>query len=250
MLPLGGLGIIVGMRSRRRLGRLRGEVLHALAASDVKTIDVLAERHAELFELDPFLRHNAATARWQSGERADAIREFCAIKDEWPAFHYSWSLLGKALLAEGRNAEAAQIAAEGARRFPDQPECHLVLGLSLLRTERLEEAGYELARSVVAHPQDGRLSALQAMLAMREGDLVLAEDLTQRARDLSLIDPVPMLAQALLDIELGRGDPSSLLERARRIDRSRPVSCLGSDLDRADESIASSLPSPTGPETT
>ena len=93
-----------------------------------------------------------------------------------PAFARAHLALGKALLQDGKVADAVTALQEAARLEPKSGEAHYQLGLALARAGRKEEAAAELkkGRELVAaddRTQNANLDIAEGRAALEKGDL-------------------------------------------------------------------------------
>ena len=184
--------------ARARIGRGRyPEALAATEGVDGRAVRLqraiaryrlgqIAEARAELERTSRDGRMPAEAAVWYAFTevalgRPDRAR---AILERLPGNRSPLAavVLGKALEAEGKPAEAEKSYRQGAERDPAAPEPHLAMGRLLLATGREKEALPELEKAVQADPGDldgrralgaARLAAGQPAAARAELDVVL-----------------------------------------------------------------------------
>ena len=130
-----------------------------------------------------------------------------------PAFARARLALGKALLQDGKGAEAVQELTEAARMEPESGEAHYQLGLALARAGRKDEATAELrkGRELVAaddRNQNANRDLAEGRAALDKGDLEQAAVKFQHAIQLT-----PQSSEA-------RRSLSAVLERKREAEAS------------------------------
>ena len=120
------------------------------------------------------------------GGQAKEIEQLRKVNALAPTFARSRVALGKALLRDGKVAEAVAELEEAVKLAPDSGEANYQLGLALARAGRREEgaAAIENGRALVA-AEDRRQNAAQDMAegrsALEQGELALAAARFQRA---------------------------------------------------------------------
>ena len=152
-----------------------------------------------------------------------------------PAFARARLGLGKALLQDGKPADAVEQLQEATKLEPDNGESHYQLGLALARAGRRDEATPELqkGRDLIAasdRSQNASLDLTEGRAALAKGDLPLAEAKFQRAIRLG---PASAEAQALLGTVLERQGNSrgalTAYRKALELNPSEPAAQQGLD---------------------
>ncbi len=159
---------------------------------------------------------NLATAYGSSPTHGSAqeIAQLRKVIDLDPAFARAHFALGKALLTDGKVADAVGALQEAARLEPDNGETHYQLGLALARAGRKEEASAELrkGRELSAADDRGRNAALdiaEGRAALDRGDVDTAAAKLRHAAQLAPDSPD---AQQLLATALANGKRVAELE--------------------------------------
>ncbi|MGH9373008.1 MAG: tetratricopeptide repeat protein [Vicinamibacterales bacterium] len=117
---------------------------------------------------------------------AKEIEQLRTVIELAPTFARARLALGKALLRDGKPADAIAELEEGARLEPNSGEAHYQLGLALARAGRKEEAAAALrkGRDLVAaddRSQNAKLEIAEGRAALERGDLERATAKLRRA---------------------------------------------------------------------
>ena len=158
---------------------------------------------------DPTAHLDLARGHLQSGRFVDAARTARAILREHPTLHTAHSLLGIALLGEGRT-ELAIGSLERALTLQGEPETRFNLALAQLRAGAYADAEATLDATIAERPTMARAWRYKGLLARGRRDAAAARSALERAVTL---EPNDLGAQQdLVDLLREAGD----LDEARR----------------------------------
>jgi len=116
-----------------------------------------------------------ASVAQAEGRVGDAERLFRAALAEEPARFDALSRLVDLLIGNGRTAEAARVAGEEARRFPESAERQALVGEAALARRRYEEAARAFRAAIALAPDASsvRVELARAELLQGHGDAAL-----------------------------------------------------------------------------
>jgi Flp pilus assembly protein TadD len=171
---------------------------------------------AQEFNADrPDSHVNLGTLYAERGESERALVEFAKALEIDPRFTYAVVNRADLLRVLGREAECEASLREAIGRSPREAVLHHVLGLSLVRQNRLEEGLRELAESVRLAPADARFAyvygvALHDLGRSAESTRVLESALRASPNDRDLLHALASFLQE-------EGETKRALRAARRL---------------------------------
>jgi predicted CXXCH cytochrome family protein len=195
----------------------------SLAAVDREALSAAVAEYeaAQAIDLDrPEARANLALLRIRQGRRDEAEAEYAAALRLDPGRAAIAAQLADLYRRSGREAEAERILRRTLAAAPDAAIARHVLGLSLVRQRRLQEALEELKAASVGDPGSPRFAFVYAVALRSAGSASEARNVLDAAY---LRHPADAdIAAALLDDALRRGDRARAAALVQRLVMLRP----------------------------
>jgi predicted Zn-dependent protease len=124
-----------------------------------------------------------------------------------------------------------ELAENVSRALPEDPTALLLAARALRRLGRIPEAVERIKRARALEPDDGRLPAFHACLALDEADVEKARALVAQAERLAPGDVWPALARAELAVRTEPPDRVRLaLAAAQASVNAHPIALLGDEI--------------------
>jgi tetratricopeptide (TPR) repeat protein len=176
-----------------------------------------AERHPESIRAAQALGEAALAA----GQPRQAVESLAPAAARFPAHAELRTLYGRALLESGQIAAAhAELQVVVSALNPTQAEPFWLLGQTLERAERAEEARTQYEAALQRDPRHTRALLRLGYLTGTDGQLTDAETFIRRA---AAVEPdSPEIGAALAEIQFRLGRPAESAEAARRSLRRNP----------------------------